>query len=76
MKQPLTKRQKKVLDCIINSIWKRGYAPSYREIGDLCGISSPNGVVCHMKALEAKGHIKHCRGPGGRRLSRAIVLVD
>ena len=42
-----------------------------REIADQFGIASPNGVVCHLKALEKKGLI--IRSPNK---SRAIELTD
>jgi repressor LexA len=41
-----------------------------REIGDHFAISSPNGVMCHLKALEKKGLIH--RSPNK---SRAIELT-
>ena len=40
-----------------------------REIGDDFGIGSPNGVMCHLSALERKGLVS--REPN---LSRAITL--
>lgn len=67
----LTKRQQEVLDFIREKIDGRGYGPTVREIGDNFGISSPNGIVCHLKALEKKGAIT--REPGQ---SRAIQLTD
>lgn len=32
-------------------------SPTVREIGDEFGIASPNGVICHLTALERKGWI-------------------
>jgi repressor LexA len=54
-KEPLTDRQKAVLDFISRSIEKRGYPPTLREIGEHFGIRSTNGVSDHLKALEKKG---------------------
>ncbi len=68
---PLTARQKEILKIISDRIVDRGYGPTVREIGDLTGIRSPNGVMCHLKALEKKGHIKR-----EAHLSRGIALVD
>src|SRR5581483_409794 len=48
----------------------RGYGPTVREIGTEFKISSPNGVMCHLKALEKKGLI--IREPN---MSRAIMLA-
>jgi repressor LexA len=38
-------------------IEKRGFPPTVRQIGLAFQISSPNGVMCHLKALEKKGLI-------------------
>ena len=53
----LTKRQKDVYEFIRDKIRNRGYGPTVREIGDAFGIRSPNGVMCHLKAIEKKGLI-------------------
>ena len=66
----LTERQRSVYDFIRDKIVNRGYGPTVREIGEQFGISSPNGVMCHLKALEKKGLIK--RSPNK---SRAIELT-
>jgi repressor LexA len=66
----LTKRQHAVYDFIRDKIKNRGYGPTVREIGDEFGIASPNGVMCHLKALEKKGLIS--REPN---MSRAIQLI-
>ncbi len=57
-KEPLTERQKAVLDFISRSIEKRGYPPTLREIGEHMGIRSTNGVNDHLKALEKKGYLE------------------
>src|SRR5438105_8214926 len=54
----LTPRQKEIYDFIRLKIESRGYGPTVREIGLHFGIKSPNGVMCHLKALEKKGLIK------------------
>jgi repressor LexA len=66
----LTKRQKAVLDFIKSKIKTRGYGPTVREIAAHFEIASPNGVMCHLRALEKKGII--IREPG---MSRAIQLI-
>src|ERR1051325_4638482 len=66
----LTDRQKEVYEFIRDKIRNRGYGPTVREIGDNFDISSPNGVMCHLKALEKKGLIN--REPN---MSRAIQLT-
>ena len=69
--ESLTKRQKAVYEFIRDLIQNRGYGPTVREIGRKFKIASPNGVVCHLKALEKKGLIT--REPN---LSRAIQLAN
>jgi len=67
----LTDRQREVYEFIRDKIHNRGYGPTVREIGDHFDISSPNGVMCHLKALEKKGLIH--REPN---MSRAIQLTN
>ena len=38
----LTVRQRRVLEVIRNSVDRRGYPPSMREIGDAVGLASPS----------------------------------
>jgi repressor LexA len=54
----LTKRQREIYEFIRHKIQNRGFGPTVREIGKQFKISSPNGVICHLKALEKKGLIK------------------
>ena len=67
----LTRRQKEVFLFIREKIENRGYGPTVREIGEHFEINSPNGVMCHLKALEKKGLIT--REPN---MSRAIQLTE
>jgi repressor LexA len=53
----LTPKQKRIYDFICQRIEERGYPPTIRDIGTAFDIKSPNGVMCHLKALEKKGHI-------------------
>ncbi len=66
----LTERQQAVYQFIREKIRSRGYGPTVREIGIQFDIRSPNGVMCHLKALEKKGLI--VREP---KMSRAIELA-
>jgi repressor LexA len=66
----LTERQREIYDFIRDRIEKRGFPPTVREIGEAFKIQSPNGVMCHLKALEKKGLISRT----GFR-ARAIELV-
>src|SRR5271155_4157645 len=67
----LTERQREIYDFIRQKIDSRGYGPTVREIGLGFEIKSPNGVMCHLKALEKKGLIKR-EGFS----APAIMLVD
>lgn len=68
--QDLTPRQRDVYDFIAASI-ATGLPPTTREIATEFGIRSPNGVRCHLQALEAKGWITVAP-----LLSRGIRLAD
>ena len=50
----LTDRQREIYEFIRDQIFGRGYGPTVREIGLAFDIKSPNGVMCHLKALEKK----------------------
>jgi repressor LexA len=52
-----TDMQLKVLIYMAKAMVETGVQPSIREIGAEFGFSSPNGVVCHLKALQKKGLI-------------------
>jgi repressor LexA len=71
-KPELTPRQAEIFAYIRDWILGKGHPPTVREIGNQFGISSPNGVVCHLKALDRKGYI--IRDPDHH--SRAITLAD
>jgi repressor LexA len=58
----LTPRQREIYDYICVKIEERGYPPSIREIGEAFRIQSPNGVMCHLKALEKKGLMRRQEG--------------
>jgi len=67
----LTPRQREIYTFIRSKIQGRGYGPTVREIGLEFDIKSPNGVMCHLKALQKKGFIH--REPN---MSRAIQMLD
>jgi repressor LexA len=69
--ETLTSRQREIYVFIRGKIQGRGYGPTVREIGLEFQIKSPNGVMCHLKALQKKGLIH--REPN---MSRAIQLLD
>ncbi|WP_340536805.1 transcriptional repressor LexA [Nocardioides sp. GXZ039] len=54
----LTPRQQRVLATIKDSIERRGYPPSMREIGESVGLLSTSSVAHQLRTLEQKGFIK------------------
>jgi repressor LexA len=54
----LTKRQQAIYDFVRELILSRGYGPTVREMATEFDIKSPNGVMCHLRALERKGLIR------------------
>jgi SOS-response transcriptional repressor LexA len=55
--EKLTKRQAEVLNVIINYIEDRGYAPSFREVGELLNLASSSTVFSHLETLKKKGYL-------------------
>ncbi|MBI3631669.1 MAG: transcriptional repressor LexA [Candidatus Staskawiczbacteria bacterium] len=54
----LTPRQKQILDFVTKYSNKKGYAPSYKEIGKYFKLSSTATISQHLKTLADKGHLK------------------
>lgn len=52
-----SKRQIQTLGIIRDYLLREGYPPSMREIGELMGIRSTNGVNDHLRALQARGFL-------------------
>ena len=71
LQEKLTKRQQTIFDFIRTCIEERGYGPTIRDIADEMGFRSPNGVICHLTALQKKGLINRTNNQ-----SRSIVLTD
>ncbi|MCE1178559.1 MAG: transcriptional repressor LexA [Micrococcales bacterium] len=67
----LTVRQRRVLEVIRNSVDRRGYPPSLREIGEAVGLTSPSSVAHQLSTLERKGYLR--RDP---HRPRAIEVVS
>jgi repressor LexA len=66
----LTKRQKQVLDFLIDFLNHKGYAPSFEEIAQSLSLSSLATVHKHVQNLEQKGFIRR-----GYNQSRSIDVV-
>ncbi len=58
MRDPLTPKQKAVLDFIVASHQEQGYAPSYREIAQALNLASPSTVHVHIQALKQRGYLR------------------
>jgi len=56
--QPLTKRQREILDYLQEFISKHGYAPSLEEVGRRFNLSSLATVHKHLTNLQEKGFIR------------------
>jgi repressor LexA len=54
----LTGRQRLILETIRESVERRGYPPSMREIGEAVGLTSPSSVAHQLTALERKGFVR------------------
>jgi repressor LexA len=58
----LTWRQRKVLQVIRDSVQKRGYPPSMREIGEAVGLTSTSSVSYQLSTLQSKGYLRRDAG--------------
>lgn len=71
MPEPLTNRQREILEYLKFRQKIRGYPPTVREIGEAVGLSSSSTVQNHLNTLERKGYIR--RDP---TKSRTTEVVD
>src|SRR5436190_10158903 len=67
----LTHRQRRVLEVIRDSVDRRGYPPSMREIGEAVGLTSPSSVAHQLATLERKGFLR--RDPNRPRAIEVIL---
>jgi repressor LexA len=54
----LTPRQRKILEVIRDSVQRRGYPPSMREIGEAVQLTSTSSVSHQLTALQRKGYLR------------------
>jgi repressor LexA len=54
----LTARQRRVLEVIRDSVERRGYPPSMREIGEAVGLMSTSSVAHQLTTLQRKGFLR------------------
>lgn len=69
--KPLTPKQQKIYDYILDYTADNGYPPSVREIAAAVGLKSPSTVHFHLKALEEAGAINRDTGK-----TRAITAAE
>jgi len=67
----LTARQEKVLHVIKDSVDRRGYPPSLREIGAAVQLASPSSVAYQLRMLERKGYLR--RDPNRPRAIEVVL---
>lgn len=76
----LTTRQRGILSYILLQ-WSRGCPPTNRMIGFNFDISSPNGVLCHIRALQKKGYVQQdrfgmaCTAPTPKAIALAFAQL-
>jgi repressor LexA len=56
--EPLTARQRRILDFIAETVQKRGYPPTVREIGEAVGLTSSSSVHAQLANLERRGLLR------------------
>ncbi len=69
----LTLRQRRILEVIRETVERRGYPPSIREMGDAVGLASSSSVAHQLRVLEAKGFLR--RDPNRPR-ALEVLLPD
>jgi repressor LexA len=56
--EPLTARQRRILDFIAETVQQRGYPPTVREIGEAVGLTSSSSVHAQLANLERRGLLR------------------
>ena len=74
MAKGLTKRQRAILDYVIECIRDHGCPPTIAEVGAEFGIASTNGVNDHLVALERKGYIERSSKARGIRVTEKAAV--
>ncbi len=71
IREALTKKQQKVLNCIKKSVTEKGYSPSVRELCEMTGLTSTSTIHSYLTSLQKKGYIR--RDPSK---PRTIEILD
>jgi len=56
--EPLTVRQRRIVDFIAETVQQRGYPPTVREIGEAVGLTSSSSVHAQLANLERRGLLR------------------
>jgi repressor LexA len=70
----LTLRQRRILEMIKDTVERRGYPPSIREMGDAVGLASSSSVAHQLKVLETKGFLR--RDPNRPRALEVLLPTE
>lgn len=71
--EPLTKKQREILDYILKVIQERHYTPSYREIATALGLSSPATIHEHVQRLREKGYLENSEEGGVINIGNSLL---
>ena len=73
----LTKRQSEILKFITNFLKDEDYAPSYREIAEGVGLSSPATIHQHLQVMKSKGFLNiDSDAPRGIALTSKVMQMS
>ncbi|NLA37270.1 MAG: transcriptional repressor LexA [Actinobacteria bacterium] len=72
--EPLTDRQRSILEFIDKTVRERAYPPSVREICEAVNLSSPSTVHSHLSSLQKMGYLR--RDPTKPRAIQVTVDSD
>ncbi|MCC7128434.1 MAG: transcriptional repressor LexA [Microbacteriaceae bacterium] len=70
-RRSLSSKQQQILEVIQQSVSRRGYPPSMREIGDAVGLSSLSSVTHQLNQLELSGYLR--RDPNRTRALEVLI---
>lgn len=72
-RKSLSEKQLAILEVIQQSVSRRGYPPSMREIGDAVGLASLSSVTHQLNQLELSGYLR--RDPNRTRALEVLIEV-
>ena len=67
----MSRRQAECLAAIKRHIETHNYSPSFFDLMLVMGVTSPNGISCHVNALVRKGYLRR-----SARQARTLVPID